>query len=124
MEFLAFIILLAILVLVISLRSNQTDNSDSIKKDIVIHKKEPVIPEKKTEPPGQEKLIISVPNAANAYIVFPDGSTKKLPYEITGRDGEYFQFTLQAEGYLSRKEEVPITNRRKSYEYNLEKIKE
>ena len=94
------------------------------KKDIVIHKEEPVIPEKKTEPPGQEKLIISVPNAANAYIVFPDGSTKKLPYEITGRDGEYFQFTLQAEGYLSRKEEVPITNRRKSYEYNLEKIKE
>ncbi|MEP7255151.1 MAG: serine/threonine-protein kinase [Ferruginibacter sp.] len=92
-------------------------------KNIVINTDEPVTQGKKSEPTGLEKLIISVPNAPNAYIVFPDGSTKQLPYEISGRDGEYFQFTLQAEGYVSRKEEVPITNRRKSYEYNLEKIK-
>jgi len=73
---------------------------------------------------GLQKLIIAVPNAPNAHIVFPDGSTKKLPFEISGDEGDYFKFTLEAEGYISREIEVPITNRRKSYEYNLEKIKE
>ena len=68
--------------------------------------------------------MISSPNAPNAYIVFPDGSTKKLPYEINGSEGQNFQFTIQAEGYVSREIEVPITTRRKSYEYNLEKITE
>lgn len=71
-----------------------------------------------------QKLMISSPNAPNAYIVFPDGSTKKLPYEITGNEGQNFQFIIQAEGYVSREIEVPITTRRKSYEYNLEKITE
>ncbi|HQY11027.1 MAG: serine/threonine protein kinase [Ferruginibacter sp.] len=71
-----------------------------------------------------QKLMISSPNAPNAYIVFPDGSTKKLPYEINGSEGQNFQFTIQAEGYVSREIEVPITTRRKSYEYNLEKITE
>jgi len=71
-----------------------------------------------------QKLMISSPNAPNAYIFFPDGSTKKLPYEINGSEGQNFQFTIQAEGYVSREIEVPITTRRKSYEYNLEKITE
>lgn len=74
--------------------------------------------------PGLQKMIISAPNAPDAYIVFPDGSSKKLPYEITGTEGQNFQFTIRAEGYAARQVEVPITNRRKSYEYNLEKIKE
>ena len=71
-----------------------------------------------------QKLTIDVPNASDAMIVFPDGSSKKLPYEIIGKEGENFQFTLQAEGYVSKKVEVPITVGRRSYEYNLEKIKE
>ncbi|MBL0183731.1 MAG: serine/threonine protein kinase [Chitinophagaceae bacterium] len=71
-----------------------------------------------------QKLTIDVPNASDAIIVFPDGSSKKLPYDIVGKEGENFQFTLQAEGYVSKKIEVPITVGRRSYEYNLEKIKE
>lgn len=73
---------------------------------------------------GLQKLIIDVPNATNAYIVFEDGTTEKLPYALSGKEGDNFQFTLQAEGYESKKVEVPITIGRKSYEYNLEKIKE
>lgn len=72
----------------------------------------------------QQQLIIDVPNASNAYIVFPDGSTQKLPYTLSGKEGDDFQFTLQAEGFESKKIEVPITVGRKSYEYNLEKIKQ
>jgi serine/threonine-protein kinase len=74
--------------------------------------------------PEQQQLIIDVPNASNAYIVFPDGSTQKLPYALSGKEGDNFQFTLQAEGFESKKVEVPITVGRKSYEYNLEKIKQ
>jgi serine/threonine-protein kinase len=71
-----------------------------------------------------QQLTIDVPNATNAYIVFPDGNTQKLPYVINGKEGDNFQFTLQADGYESKTVEVPITIGRKSYEYNLEKIKE
>jgi len=74
--------------------------------------------------PELQKLTIDVPNAVNAYIVFPDGSTEKLPYDIRGKEGDNFEFTLQAEGYESKKIEVPITIGRRSYQYNLEKIKE
>ena len=71
-----------------------------------------------------QKLTIDVNNASNAYIVFPDGTTEKLPFAISGKEGENFQFTLRAEGYESKKVDVGITIGRKSYEYNLEKIKE
>jgi serine/threonine-protein kinase len=70
------------------------------------------------------KLLIDVPNASNAYIILSDGSTEKLPYTLSGKEGESFQFTLGAEGFESKKVEVPITIGRKSYEYNLEKLKE
>jgi serine/threonine protein kinase len=76
-----------------------------------------------TQSSEQQQLIIDVPNASNAYIVFPDGNTQKLPYTLSGKEGDDFQFTLQAEGFESKKVEVPITVGRKSYEYNLEKIK-
>ena len=76
------------------------------------------------EATGIEKLTIATPSVPDAYIVFPDGSTKNLPYDISGKDGENFKFTIKADGYISREVEVPITNRRKSYQYYLEKIKE
>ncbi len=86
------------------------------------------IPEEKDKPEQLtsevQQLTIDVNNASNAYIVFPDGTTKKLPYAISGKEGENFQFTLQAEGYESKNVDVGITVGRKSYEYNLEKIKE
>jgi serine/threonine-protein kinase len=94
-------------------------------KDVDLkNEQEQVTPVNHTESGELQKLTISVPNAPDAYIVFSDGSTQKLPYDIMGKDGENFQFTIQANGYVPRKVEVPITNRRKSYEYNLEKIKE
>lgn len=73
---------------------------------------------------GLQQLTIDVPNTFNAYIVFPDGTTEKLPYAISGKEGDNFQFTLQAEGYESKKVDVGITIGRKYYQYNLEKIKE
>lgn len=69
-------------------------------------------------------LTIDVPNAPDAYIVFPNGDRKKLPYDISGKEGENFKFSIQAEGYIPREIEVPITNSQRSYQYNLEKIKE
>lgn len=109
-----------LLIITVILISRQPDNNG----EVIIKKDEPAVPGKTQGSAVLEKLIIEVPNAPNAYIVFPDGRTQKLPYEISGKEGENFEFTLQAEGFVSRKVEVPITNRRKSYEYNLEKIKQ
>ncbi len=84
-------------------------------------------PEKNENPansPEKFQLTIDVPNTSDAYIVFPNGDRKKLPYAISGNEGENFKFSLQADGYVSREVEVPITSSQRSYEYNLEKIKE
>jgi len=105
----------ALLIIVIILIANNTGGDE----EVVIN--DPT--EKPTPVAGELQMTIAVPNAPNAYIVFPDGNSQKLPYDISGKDGQNFQFTLQAEGYVSRQIEVPITNRRKSYEYNLEKVK-
>ena len=63
-------------------------------------------------------------NSTEAFIVFPDGDEKKLPYQIKGKEGENFKFTLKADGYVSKEVEVPITIGRRSYTYSLDKIKE
>lgn len=111
------VVLLIILILVIIPKGgNDKPTGDGLSDD-----------KQNTEQPSTaevQKLTIDVPNATNAYIVFPDGNTEKLPYVLSGKEGENFQFTLQAEGYEPRKVEVPITVGRKSYDYNLEKIKE
>lgn len=82
--------------------------------------------EKKTDEPKEQvrTLTINVSNTSKAYIVFPDGSSEKLPYDISGKTGQNFQFRIQADGYISKEVEVPISVGRKSYDYNLEKIKE
>ncbi|MEP7163242.1 MAG: serine/threonine-protein kinase [Ferruginibacter sp.] len=91
-------------------------------KDPGINEKERAATTEKDQQPGNlEKLTIATPSVPNAYLVFPDGSTQNLPYDISGKDGENFKFTIKAEGYISREIEVPITNRRKSYQYYLEK---
>ncbi len=69
-------------------------------------------------------LKIDVSNASNAYVILQDGERKELPYEITGKEGESFKFRLEADGYEPKEVDVSITVGRKSYEYNLEKIKE
>ncbi|MBK8785263.1 MAG: serine/threonine protein kinase [Chitinophagaceae bacterium] len=76
--------------------------------------------------PGNEltrTLSIDVSNVSNAYIILQNGDRKKLPYEITGKEGESFKFRLEADGYESKDVDVSITVGRKSYEYNLDKIK-
>ena len=83
---------------------------------------DPVQPELK--PVKLQTLTIDVINSRDAFIVFPDGNSKKLPYDINGKEGENFKFTLKAEGFVSQDVEVPITVGRKSYEYSLDKIKE
>ena len=69
-------------------------------------------------------LTIDVSNASNGYIILQNGDRKKLPYEITGKEGENFKFRLEADGYEPKDVDVSITVGRKSYEYNLDKIKE
>ena len=83
---------------------------------------DPVQPELK--PVKLQTLTIDVINSRDAFIVFPDGNSKKLPYDINGKEGENFKFTLKAEGFVSQDVEVPITVGRKSYEYSLDKIKD
>lgn len=83
-----------------------------------------VVPEKEQTVNSQKSLTIGVLNAADARIIFPDGSSEKLPYDIKGNEGEMFKFRLEAEGYKPRDVEVPLSSSRNSYEYNLEKIKE
>lgn len=79
-----------------------------------------------TEQPAVElqKLTVDVPNTSNAHIVLSDGSTEKLPYTFRGKEGENFKFRLEANGYEPKDVDVSITVGRRSYEYNLEKIKE
>lgn len=87
---------------------------------------EPGVDKDNTEQPATElqKLTIDVPNTSNAYIVLGDGTTEKLPYTFRGKEGENFKFRLEAKGYESKDVDVSITVGRRSYEYNLDKIKE
>lgn len=68
-------------------------------------------------------LRIDVSNASDAYIILQNGNREKLPYEITGKEGDNFKFRLEADGYEPKDVDVSITVGRKSYEYNLDKIK-
>lgn len=81
-------------------------------------------PSEKKEIKPEQKLLIEVPNVSNAVMVFPDGTTEKLPFQLSGKEGQNFEFTIQAEGYESQKVEVELTVNRKSYEYYLHKINE
>ena len=109
------VILLIAIVVIFSRSADKTNTSGGATAE----KNDPVQTEAETQ-----KLTIDVTNTANAYIVLPDGNTQKLPYDLTGKEGDNFQFTLQAEGYESKKVDVSITIGRKDYEYNLEKIKQ
>jgi serine/threonine-protein kinase len=74
---------------------------------------------------GDEKTIkINTPSIDDASIIFPDGVHQLLPCEIAGKRGENIEFIIRANGYADKKVQVEINDRRSSYEYNLEKIKE
>lgn len=68
-----------------------------------------------------KRVRINTPSIEQARLVLPDGTSKALPCELSGKTGENIIFTIQAEGYLDRHVEFEINDRRSSYEYNLEK---
>ena len=78
---------------------------------------------KETQVTGQanKSVLINTPGIDNAEIILTDGERKKLPYTVTGNEGDRFEFIIQANGYKDKKIEVQITPRRSSFEYNLEK---
>ncbi|RYY56511.1 MAG: serine/threonine protein kinase [Chitinophagaceae bacterium] len=78
------------------------------------------------DPPAKEgelfRVRINVPSIKTARAVFADGEIKTLPAEISGHEGERFEFMIRAEGYADKKISLGINSRRGSYDYNLEKL--
>ena len=76
-----------------------------------------------TQVTGQanKSVLINTPGIENAEIILRGGERKKLPYTVTGNEGDRFEFIIQANGYKDKKIEVQISPRRSSFEYNLEK---
>ena len=70
------------------------------------------------------RVRINVPSVTGAQIVFANGETRLLPTELTGKEGERFEFTISANGYASKEVSLGITNRRGAYDYNLDKLNE
>lgn len=73
---------------------------------------------------GQENpgILISTPGISNAFLIFPDGKREQLPFQIVGKDGESYELTIHADGYIDKKVQVEISPRRRGFEYNLEKL--
>ncbi len=76
-----------------------------------------------TQVTGQanKSVLINTPGIDHAEIITSEGERKKLPYTVTGNEGDRFEFIIQADGYKDKKIEVQISPRRSSFEYNLEK---
>ncbi len=70
---------------------------------------------------AKNKIIINTPGIKDAEIILPDGGHRALPDTVSGKEGDKFEFTIRANGYLDKEVEVVLTPRRISYEFNLEK---
>ncbi len=102
-------------------------NEDSVSKTQIVDDKknsstDTIVKAQPAADINDKKIIISALNADNAVLIFPDGTSQPLPYEMHGKDGDLFHFTIHADGYVDRQEEVQITPHRTSYPYNLVKI--
>ena len=82
---------------------------------------EKIIAGKADQAAKMQKLTISVSSPSDAVIILPDGSSHTLPYDTTGKEGDKFEFTLEADGYVSRKVSGVEFTTRGYYNYNLEK---
>jgi len=80
-----------------------------------------LVPATATRVAATHTMIINTPGIANSTILLQDGTSKHLPFTVSGKEGEQFRFTLHAEGYVDKKVEVVLTPRRISYEFNLDK---
>ena len=110
----AGLILLIIIVVMIPKNTDSTEQQESDSNKTGVEQTEGLT----------RTLTIDVSNVSNAYIVFENGNRKKLPYDITGKEGENFKFKIEANGYEPKDVDVSITVGRRSYEYTLDKIKE
>ena len=68
------------------------------------------------------KVMINVPGVENAELITSGNERLPVPYTVTGKDGDQFEFIIHADGYHDKKVQVVISPRRSSFEYNLEKI--
>ncbi len=71
---------------------------------------------------AERRITISTPGIENAELILPDSAHLPLPYEVKGKLGDFFKFTIRAPGYADKSIDVVITSHRSSYEYNLDKI--
>jgi serine/threonine protein kinase len=67
-------------------------------------------------------IKINVPGIPRATLVFPDGSTRPAPYEITGEDGQQVKFLIQAMGYRDKAVDLQLKMGPRTYDFILEKI--
>ena len=105
-----------LLLLIIYLMNSKPDPKPPFEADTTGNKKDTVTI------PGDSKVLINTPGVQNAELILNDGVHMPLPYSVEGKEGERFQFTIHADGYIDKKIDVQITPRRSSFEYNLEKI--
>ena len=71
---------------------------------------------------GGVAIRINVPNVPGASVRFDTGETAMLPFSLNARDGQELAFTLSANGYAERRVILRVSNRRNSYDYNLDKL--
>ncbi|RYY61586.1 MAG: serine/threonine protein kinase [Chitinophagaceae bacterium] len=69
------------------------------------------------------RVRINTPGVNNASAVFASGESKRLPAEVSGREGDRIEFLIRADGYEDKKVSLGINSRRGAFDYNLEKIK-
>jgi hypothetical protein len=68
-----------------------------------------------------DSIRIDVLNVKNARIVFPDYSSYPVPHLIVGQTEEYTTFKITAPGYKEKNVTIDLDQRRKSFDYVLEK---
>jgi serine/threonine-protein kinase len=68
-----------------------------------------------------DSIKIDVLNANDARIVFPDHTSYPVPYSIVGRTEEQTTFKITAPGYEDKNVTIDLDQRRKSFDYVLEK---
>ncbi len=68
-----------------------------------------------------DSVKINVLNARNAKIVFPDLSSYPTPHTIIGNREEQASFTITAPGYEDMSVSLELNQRRKSFDYVLQK---
>jgi serine/threonine protein kinase len=55
-----------------------------------------------------KKINIDVPGVQNAVLIFPNGNEHKIPYEISGYEGQHIEFIIRAEGYYDKPVEFDL----------------